>query len=579
MRKLWSDFQAGERPFWDNGKIGSPQYQLGFDNAENCIFEDGIVRKRLGVHQITKIASGGAHTPSNEPFIPGYGAYAWDKTGYYSFKGSGTRAEATDYDYTPVTFSPAITTPSWAINELVGYRDASANDVIQAYSAGGNTPYTNKGEFAVEAGGRRILARQLLGSPVVATSLVASQKYLIVTIGSTNFTACGASANTVGVEFIASAVGTGTGTAIAIPNKKIEFHTSQPGDVDAWEYQDGNAGLTTLYTTDPIDLNIGGIGTIMWVSEGFGLFVGTTRGVYEIVSGYGPGFSPYSGGFYAQSLGNVGTMSVAHSTSRVRNQHVTMTQECVCFVCDVDTIAVFNRQAKSIQKIKLDVPSTHAIDSMAWLGGNILSVLLAEISPRLTWGEAAYNAANNIVMIVNEQNGVVSRLTGLSAFTVDGCGGFGLVFKSSNGATIKAGAIPYRSLERYASSPAAFNVDGFYDYVSPTPYTFKLISMPLNFTQSSGGQGDIGDERRSTRCVVRVNNTRSLSVGIVGQTPVSWVYEKAEPALFSGDVEFDISAANEKYSQLEITDNSVFPVEILAIQLDVDVASYGNEQG
>ena len=50
-------------------------------------------------------------------------------------------------------------------------------------------------------------------APVVAGSFVVGTTYTILNIGSTNFTAIGASANTVGVKFTATGVGSGTGTA------------------------------------------------------------------------------------------------------------------------------------------------------------------------------------------------------------------------------------------------------------------------------------------------------------------------------------------------------------------------------
>jgi hypothetical protein len=48
---------------------------------------------------------------------------------------------------------------------------------------------------------------------VTAGSFVVGQQYTITSVGTTNFTLIGASANTVGVVFIATGVGTGTGTA------------------------------------------------------------------------------------------------------------------------------------------------------------------------------------------------------------------------------------------------------------------------------------------------------------------------------------------------------------------------------
>ncbi len=515
MRKVYTSFDAGERPAWDNGKIDSPAYQLGFDVAENVLFEDGIVRKRLGVHSITKKADLSAHTPSGEPFIPGYGPYAWDKTGFYSFFGSGNRAAATDYKYTPVTFAPAITTPSWAWNSLVSYRESTGKDEIFIYDPTGSTVVEEKGEFAIEAAGRRFFLRQL-------------------------------PANT----------------------KKIEVHASRAGSLEDFSYQDGNSGATTLYPSDPIDVNLSSIGKILWVSEGFGLFIGTDRGVYELVNGLGVGFSPQNGGFFPNSLGNYFTMPLIHGLSKARNQCVTMTQESVVFTTDVDTVMSFNRRVKAAQKLKLDVPATHAIDSMAWVGGNLAAVLLAEITPRASWGANAYNAVNNIVLIINETNGVVSRITGLSPFTIAGSGGSGLIFKSSDGTTVKAGAIPYRSLERYGSTPVAFDPSTFYDYTA-TPYTARLVTMPLNFG------ADLGDERVVVTAKIRVNQSRSFSVRQITsagpQELRTWTYEVAAPALFSGDVTVTLNSSTDEFVQLEISDAGSYPLEILAIQIDYTI--------
>lgn len=51
---------------------------------------------------------------------------------------------------------------------------------------------------------------------VTAGNFIAGEKYIIFTIGSTNFTSIGASGNTVGLIFTATGVGTGTGEAITV---------------------------------------------------------------------------------------------------------------------------------------------------------------------------------------------------------------------------------------------------------------------------------------------------------------------------------------------------------------------------
>ena len=55
--------------------------------------------------------------------------------------------------------------------------------------------------------------RNYSSTTVNATALVTGYTYTILTVGTTNWTLVGAASNTVGVTFVASGVGTGTGTA------------------------------------------------------------------------------------------------------------------------------------------------------------------------------------------------------------------------------------------------------------------------------------------------------------------------------------------------------------------------------
>ena len=60
------------------------------------------------------------------------------------------------------------------------------------------------------------IAVDRLGAAVAAGAFVVDQAYQIVTVGSTNFAAIGAASNTVGVYFVATGAGTGSGTAAPI---------------------------------------------------------------------------------------------------------------------------------------------------------------------------------------------------------------------------------------------------------------------------------------------------------------------------------------------------------------------------
>jgi len=71
---------------------------------------------------------------------------------------------------------------------------------------------------------------------VTAGSFATSTKYRILTIGSTNFTLIGASANTVGVVFTATGAGVGTGTATASPIITYYDTDDTGADMDAGDY-------------------------------------------------------------------------------------------------------------------------------------------------------------------------------------------------------------------------------------------------------------------------------------------------------------------------------------------------------
>lgn len=77
------------------------------------------------------------------------------------------------------------------------------------------TAATNSSIYEVVIGGTLTGASWLpVGNPITAGSFVVGIRYKILTVGTTNYTLIGASANTVGVSFVATGAGTGTGTAV-----------------------------------------------------------------------------------------------------------------------------------------------------------------------------------------------------------------------------------------------------------------------------------------------------------------------------------------------------------------------------
>jgi hypothetical protein len=106
-----------------------------------------------------------------------------------------------------------------------------------------------------------------------AGSFVASRRYKIATVGTTDFTAIGASANTVGVIFTATGVGAGTGTATSEP-----YANSMPGRLVFSTTADGASSPTER-------MRITSYGTFLASNAGS---YPTTTGTYHAFSANSP---------------------------------------------------------------------------------------------------------------------------------------------------------------------------------------------------------------------------------------------------------------------------------------------------
>lgn len=117
---------------------------------------------------------------------------------------------------------------------------------------------TNASIYEVVIGGTLTGASWLaVGNSVTAGSFIAGVRYKILTVGTTNFTLVGASANTVGVSFVATGVGVGTGTATP-ENSCAEYDISATAIVGGVTIVVGEVlsgtGSTRLQTGGDVDI-------------------------------------------------------------------------------------------------------------------------------------------------------------------------------------------------------------------------------------------------------------------------------------------------------------------------------------
>lgn len=138
---------------------------------------------------------------------------------------NGVLLDTTEYTETNTTFTLGT---GAALNDqiaCISFRAISTGTYYEslniAYASGTGTvtiTYTNAPYQNIVAGDILTFSNAT-GASVNAGSFVVGTYYTILTVGSTNFTLIGASANTVGVIFQATGVGTGTGTATIAPTQ------------------------------------------------------------------------------------------------------------------------------------------------------------------------------------------------------------------------------------------------------------------------------------------------------------------------------------------------------------------------
>lgn len=125
------------------------------------------------------------------------------------------------YDRTASNISPIADTGSVVSSSNIKMSAASGTLSVSNGGTGASTLKLNNlflgndtsSPTLIPAGTTNNVLKSIATSTVTAGSFVVGTEYTILTVGTTDFTAIGASANTVGIVFTATGVGTGDGTA------------------------------------------------------------------------------------------------------------------------------------------------------------------------------------------------------------------------------------------------------------------------------------------------------------------------------------------------------------------------------
>jgi hypothetical protein len=145
-------------------------------------------------------------------------------------------------------------TPAFALDIT---KPDSSGDVVARLNATAAAGQTDADATLVLDSGALVTATVTAGSFVIGT------RYRIATVGTTNFTLIGATENTVGISFVATGVGSGTGTAVTTSSGESEILFRNSGFGRAYVGWNDDGGYLA------IDANNGGNdGTIRLTADG-----------------------------------------------------------------------------------------------------------------------------------------------------------------------------------------------------------------------------------------------------------------------------------------------------------------------
>jgi hypothetical protein len=139
-------------------------------------------------------------------------------TGYTASGATGTTSSNLVFSASPtLTGSPLAPTQTAGDNSTkIATTQYVATAVTNATGSLGTMSTQNASAVAITGGtinSTTVSGNNIYGTAITAGSFVIGYVYTIASVGTTSFTSIGASANTVGITFVATGAGSGTGTA------------------------------------------------------------------------------------------------------------------------------------------------------------------------------------------------------------------------------------------------------------------------------------------------------------------------------------------------------------------------------
>lgn len=256
------------------------------------------------------------------------------------------------------------------------------------------------------------LASGRLKTTVTAGSFVVGVAYQILTVGTTSFTAIGASESTVGTIFVATAVGAGTGTAIPVSNYTVAVSSSTT--VNAYSTDGGitwtaGGALPTSGTWSAIAYGDG-----LWVSVRSGSTssaYSSNGGVSWLAGGALPASTTWTGVAYGGGIW-VAVASGGTQAASSTDNGATWVSRTLPSSTNWSSVTWGNNRFVAVSSTS-GTAAAYSLDGITWVASTVPSAAYTSVG----YGQGVFLAVSQSTQAASSEDGIVwtSRTTSTAA--------------------------------------------------------------------------------------------------------------------------------------------------------------------
>ena len=247
---------------------------------------------------------------------------------------------------------------------------------------------------------------------VNAGSFVVGIAYQILTVGTTGFTAIGASENTVGTIFVATAVGAGTGTAIAVTSHTVAV--SSGSTVNAYSTDGGITWTAGGALPTPGTWSAIAYGDGLWVAVRSGstsVAYSSDGGVSWLAGGPLPASTTWTGVAYGGGIW-VAVASGGAQAAVSTDNGATWTSKTLPSSTDWSSVSWGNNRFVAVSSTS-GTAAAYSLDGNTWTASTVPSAAYTSVH----YGQGVFLAVSQSTQAASSEDGIVwtSRTTSTAA--------------------------------------------------------------------------------------------------------------------------------------------------------------------